>query len=658
MFLGVSFVDDSLLDSTHHPVGFSGGVPSSTESSQSALSAPHYTALDSLDPPGALPSINEPNHEARTADIKVFNHVSPSLIPSDSVSRPTAPQLRLSSDMDGSEQPPTIITSQPAEPLEPPEVAFTNPLADEPYSVILNVNKLNPSSAPLQENKPAHDINILSNSNEILAPVFNVPFIAPHATSPTFEPTDVSPEDFFPTNTMDLDWGSGDYLETMSFLNSDGDDYSLVTKVLSDSYDVEDYTENYDTSFPSRVGIFPTSLHPLHVSPSSSLMTASITTVPHMSTHPSSFSSTPYYTPAPTPTASSESAESSDIDWPDTFTIQPTDVLLPDMNSLEYYTIQLNKENNSSDNGAEHRENVILVPIDTTDITSTTSYTNDTRMLEEESSSDLSGSEPHDESTTVATTVESPQLDNASDPILDPSIIPSIFFGSSSSMWGGQISTTDWSGPTVTAGPNSTLLTEAGLPHVTPLLPDDIMSSSSLTDVHWFVTEPFLQSTLHTTPVLTETIAFSPVPIDTDANITTGTTESTPQESAFTTDLSLNITLVSTEATTNVTLGPPVVLGDQGVTEDGADNSATMTLIPKSSEANTVPAVPTATAITTSHQATIRITATTEASTSVNIISTMSTKTTSIPRQYLCSLDSPAYLIRIGKFAVVFCNRF
>lgn len=648
--------DDSLFHSTHPPVGFAGGVPSSTGSSQSALSASHYTAFDSPDSPGALPSINEPNEEARTADIMLFQHVTPSLFPSEPVSRSTTPQLSLNSEPDGaSEQTLAIITSQPAQPLEPPKVAFIDPLADEPYSKILAVNQLNPSSSPLQENKPAHDINILPNSNEILAPGYNVPFIAPHTTSPSFEPTDISPEDFYPTNTMELDWGSGDYLETMSFINSDGDDYSLVTKVPSDSYDLEDYTENYDTSFPSRVGVFPTSLHPLHFSPSSSLMTTYITTVPHMSIHPSSFSSTVHYTPASTSTASSETAESSDIDWADTFTIQPTDVLLPDMNSLEYYTIQLNKENNSSDTGAEHRENITLVAIDTTDITSTSSFTNDTTLIEEESSSDLSGSEPHDESTTK----ESPQLVNASDPILDPSIVPSIFFDPSSSMWGGQVSTTDWSGPTVTAGPGNTLLTEAVLPHVTPLLPDDIMSSSSLTDVHWFVTEPILQSTLHTTPVLTDTIAFSPVPTDPDANITAGTTESTPQESAFTTELSLNITLVSTEATTNATLGPPVVLGDQGVTEDGADNSATITLIPKGSEANTVPAVPTTTtAITTSHQATTRITATTEASTSVNIISTITAKTTSIPRQYLCSLDSPAYLIKIGKFDILFCNRF
>lgn len=686
-------------------MGFPGGVTSSTGSSPSALHASHYTAFKSPDSPGALPPIPEPNHEAGTTDI---HHATP-IIPSESVlgstpkleapaklssdwmlarinsamqlsslspaptksqmqsqanisvtssspsasTRSTTSQLALNSEDSASEQTLTITTSQPGQPLDPHNLAFNEPPADEPYSKIVDVIQLSPSSALLQENKPAHDINILSNSNEILTPGYNVPFIAPHPTSPSSEPTDVSPEDFYPTNTMELDWGSGDYLETMSFLNSDGDEYSLVTKVPSDLYDPEDYTEKYDTSFPSRVGISPTSLHPLHFSPSPSIMTTYSTTVPLMSIHPSSFSSTVDYTLEPTPTVNSETAEASDIDWPDTFTIQPTDVLLPDMNSLEYYTIQLNKENNSSDTRAEHRGNVTLVPIDTTDITPTSSLTSGTKLIEEESSSDISGSEPHDESTTE----ESPQLVNASDPFLDPSIVPSVFFDPSSSIWGGQVSTTDWSGPTVTTGLDSTVLAEAMVPHVTPLLPHDKMSSTSLTDVHWFVTEPILQSTIHTPPVLTETTAFSPVVTEPAASTTAGTTQSTPQESTFTTELFLNITLVTTEATSVITLGPPVVLSDQGVTEDGTDNLATMTLIPTSSEANTVAAVPTTTtAITTSYQATTRITATTEASTTINIISATSAKTTTTPRQYLCSLESPANLVKIGKFDILFCN--
>ncbi|XP_067359181.1 UPF0606 protein KIAA1549 isoform X3 [Channa argus] len=636
-----SVAEESLLD---QPVEILGRVSRSTRSSPSALPAILYTAFKSLDSPGSLQSIPEPNHDNRTANITLFESgnvplKNSKLIPSEpvlanksssspSASNTSTPLLLLNFEQDGaSEQTPTITTSQTGQPLDPPILAVTDHLGDEPYSKILEVNQLSPSLAPLWENKPADDINILANSNEILAPSYNVPFIAPHHTSPSSEPTEASSEDFYPTNSMELDWGSGDYLETMSFLNSDGDDNSLVSKVPADSYDLEDYTETYDTSFPSRVGISPSSSHPFHVSPSPSLMTLNSTGLPLMSVHPYSFFPTIRYTLEPTPTADSDIAEASDLDWPDDFTIQPTDVLLPDMNSLEYYTNQLNKMN-SSDTGAEHRGNVTVVSIDATDITPTNSFTNDSKLIEEESSSDLSGAEPHDESTTVITT----------EPFLDPSIVPSVFFDPSSSIWSGQVSTTDV----------NTVLTDATLPHATPLLPDDIISSSSIADVHWFITEPFLESNIHTTPVLTQTITFSPVPTEPSGNTIDGITEITPQDSTFPTKSSPNITLDSTEAILNVTFGPPVVLGDQGVTEDGGDILATVNLIPTSREANTIPAVPTTTNATTiSYPATTRITATTEASTSVDVISSSSEKTTTAPRLYLCSLDRHAHLVQI-----------
>ncbi|AWP08792.1 putative UPF0606 protein KIAA1549-like [Scophthalmus maximus] len=517
--------DESLLDSTYQPMGLLGDGTSSTRSSPSSLPTSHHTAFESLDSPGGLSSITEPNHEARTAyTLFHWAHVpsenskpfmpsvlpaeEPQPLPTTSLSpsehvlgsspqfeapaklstdwrlarinpvkqssplsptlkrpqrqsqsntsltplSPTTSRLSLTSGQkaldatltapkkqqdDVPEQMPTIMASQPGQPLEPPNLAFTDYPADESYSKILDVNQLSPSRAPLQENKPAHGINMLPNSDELLAPGYNVPFSAPHLTSPLSQPTEVAPEDFYPTNTMEFDWGSGDYLETMSFLNADGDDYALVTKVPSDSYEAEDYTESYDTSFPSRVGISPSSLLPLHISPSPSLVTEYSTIVPLTSIHPSSFSSTIHYTLEPTPTANSDTPDASDVDWPDTFTIQPTDVLLPDMNSLEYYTIQLTKENDGSDTGAEHRGNVTVVAIPTTEITPTSNFTSDTKPTEEESSSDPSGFEPHGESTTEVTTEQSPQLVNVSEPFLDPSIVPSYFLDSSSSIWGG-----------------------------------------------------------------------------------------------------------------------------------------------------------------------------------------------------------------------------
>uniref|UniRef100_A0A3B5BJF6 UPF0606 protein KIAA1549-like n=1 Tax=Stegastes partitus TaxID=144197 RepID=A0A3B5BJF6_9TELE len=681
-------------------MGRLGDVPDPPGSSPSALPDSHYTAFESPDSPGALPSAPQPIHEARTADTMLFQseHNSKSNTPRDALTEephalttpslsppepvlgsgpqfeapaklstdwkisrtnsdhklsslsptptssqphpefneslislspsastgstpqrsPNSEQKAASSKQQGgdSEQTLAIMTSEPGQPSpEPPNLTFAGALADEFYSKLVDVNQLSPSSAPLEENKRPHVVNMRPNQDEILSPGYNVPFIAPHPSSPSSEPTEVSPEDFYPTNTMELDWGSGDYLETMSFFDTDRDDYSLVTKVPSDSYDLEDYTETYDTSFPSRVGISPSSLYPLHVSPSLSLAAAYSTVGPLKSIYPSSFSTTVQFTLEPTPTADSDIPDLSDIDWPDTFTIQPTDVLLPDMNSLEYYTTQLSKENNGSEAGAEHRGNVTVVSISSTDITPTSGFTNDTKLAEDESSSDLSGFEPHDESTPLVTTEESPVLVNASEPFLDPSIVPNHFLDPSSTMWGGPVSATDWSLHSLTASLDRTAVTEPVRPSATPLLPDDVISPSSLTDVHWFVTESF------------PTGAFSPVPTE-------------PAQ-----------TLVSTESTShNVTVAPPVVLGDQGVTEDGVDVLATVTLIPASTEVNTDSAAPKSTTATnTPHQATTRSTATAKASTSVNVTPTTGGKTTATTsKQYLCDLDRPTYLIRIG----------
>ncbi|XP_074533585.1 UPF0606 protein KIAA1549-like isoform X2 [Halichoeres trimaculatus] len=690
--------DPSQPDSTLHPVGFLGDGPSSTGSSPSALPASHYTAFKSPDSPGALPSSSEPNREAETAETVTSENYepfmardllwqephplpSPSLSPSEPVwgsnfklstdwkqamrnsakqasllsPTPTRPQLHPESNTsteslgpsasvrsatpdtvffnDKLNQTVTTTTSPSDQPLEPPELDLAESPADEPYH-------LSPSSAPFEDHKLAYDINMQQNPEEMLAPGFNVPFIIPHPTSPSNEPTEVLPDDFYPSNTMDVDWGSGDYLETMSFLNPDGEDYNLVTKVPSDSYDTEDYTESYDTSFPSRVGISPSSMNPHHVSPSPSAMTAYSTIIPTATISPSSSSA--HFTLDPTPAVNSDIPDASDIDWPDGFTIQPTDVLLPDMNSLEYYTIQSTKENNGSDHRAEHRGNITVVSINATEITPTSSSTNDTKPTEDEFSSG-SGFEPQFESTT-----ETPQMVNASEPSLDPSIVPSHFFDLSSSAWGSQVSPTYWSAPTLTVGFDSTASTEAMLPTATPLLSEDVKLSSSLTDVHWFVTESFHQSTILTTPVLTATTAFSLLPSDPAANITVPTTT----DSTYTTEQTLNTTSLFPEPTSNSSVVPPLVLSDEGATDDGVDISATVTLIPTSSEAITVSAVPTTkSATTTSHQTSATVTAIAEASTSVNIISATSQKTTTTAatsRQYLCNPERPAYLVKIG----------
>uniref|UniRef100_A0AAV2L176 Uncharacterized protein n=1 Tax=Knipowitschia caucasica TaxID=637954 RepID=A0AAV2L176_KNICA len=42
-----------------------------------------------------------------------------------------------------------------------------------------------------------------------------------HFSSPIYEPTESPPDYIFPSDTLDVDWGSGDYLETISYLGSD-----------------------------------------------------------------------------------------------------------------------------------------------------------------------------------------------------------------------------------------------------------------------------------------------------------------------------------------------------------------------------------------------------------------------------------------------------
>uniref|UniRef100_A0A667Z5M5 Si:ch211-1e14.1 n=1 Tax=Myripristis murdjan TaxID=586833 RepID=A0A667Z5M5_9TELE len=539
------------------------------------------------------------------------------------------PPLASSKHKEGeSEQTLAIMTSLPVRPLEPPKLLaadvshspdyfFSEPkLPVKPSSKVLDVNQLSPSRVPMQQSDPAYGVHMLRNpAPEILAHNY-VPFISPHPTAASSEPTEAFSEDFFPTNTMDVDWGSGDYMETMSFLGSEGDDYSLVTNLPSDMYDLEDSTESYDTSFPSRVGVIPSSMHPHHISPSPSLMTAYSSVAPPTSIHPSSFSSSAHHTLEPTPTAQSDIGEASDVDWSDTLTIEPTDLLLPDMNSLEYYTTQLTKENNSSDTGAEHRGNITTtrhlspVSIHATQILATSTVTvepshmltavlgreepqptDNTTWIEDESSSDLSGFDALNETITVHATEETIKQVNFSEPFVDPSIAQTNFLDLSSSVLGSKVSTTIWSSPTPTpvAGLDSIALTTSVLPSSAVLQSDDVISSTSWTDVHWFITE----SVLH----------------------------------------------ISVEPTTNNTAVPPIMVGDQGVTEAGTDSSATVNLSPASTVANRTSAIPStalpSTATATSRQTTARTTAT-------------SPTTAPTSRQYLCNTDKPAYLVKIG----------
>ncbi|MEQ2255778.1 hypothetical protein ILYODFUR_017502, partial [Ilyodon furcidens] len=707
-----SSADESLPDSHTSPVEVLGDVPRTT-GSPSALPVSHYTAFKSPELPGALLSLPEPVPKARTADSKLFKSEhgayknSKSVMPRNAYSEETGVQtpslsptrlqgfeasatsstegrgVRTNSDKQEyhfplysmrlkqlpqsntsvtktphqdldykeetssnmvrngtSKQMQSVMTSAADLPLEPPKLALSESLTDNGEKVV---------SSWMVQNKHEHDTNTLPNLDQIMAPGYHVPFITPQSSLILSEPNEVPSEDFYPTNTMDVDWGSGDYLETMSF-NTDKDDYSLVTKVLSDPYDMEDDTEIYDTSFPSRVGISPSSMHPGHVSPSPSLMTAYLTNAPHQSIHPASLSTQAPSLLNPTLTPGTDVPDASDIDWGDAFTIRPTDVLLPDMNSLEYYTTQLTKDSSVSENGAEYRDNINEDSINATRAPSSVDLTTDSKLMEAKSSSDMSGFGPHYESPTVEPTENTPQLVNASVPFLDPSITPTYIFDPSSSVWVAPVPTSGWSTHALTVDVD-TALADVLQPSATPLLPEDLVSSS-LSDVHWFVTESFDDSPTLITPAITATSAFSPAPAEATGNNTAVTTELMSGDS-FASEQTDNRTLVSTESMShNVTLVPPVMFVDQSVTEDGADNISTLTSVPTSSEVVTVSAATASPAATnTPHPATTGTSAAAESSTSVSIFTVTNNKTTptsTTSRQYLCRADSPAYLTKTG----------
>ncbi|CAL9697549.1 unnamed protein product [Knipowitschia caucasica] len=398
-----------------------------------------------------------------------------------------------------------------------------------------------------------------------------------HFSSPIYEPTESPPDYIFPSDTLDVDWGSGDYLETISYLGSDGSDYSLVTKVPTEMFDMDEDTEIYDTSFPTRVGVSLTSMQHFPHSPS-------LTTAHFASSH---------FTIKPTPsiTLHTEVAESADLDWSDHFTIEPTDVLLPDMNSLEYYTTQ----QESSNNGAEQRGNVTVVAV--TEITATISFDNFTK---DESSSDLSGVEPSFE--TPMTPI------NVSHDVLEPSKASSHL----SSTWTSEIL-------------ESTSQLGERNNNATMSLADDVTAYSSLTDVHWFVTEPYPETTMH----FTTTVAFSSHPTNTDA-------------SNFATPTPIEKWTISNGTTDVVTPDTPVTWWDQGSTEDGDDIPATVTLLSESTEADTTTTTASTTVTTTPHQGTPKLTTGTEMSSDGSVSHTIKPPATTQPATTQPATTQPA----------------
>ncbi|XP_064785652.1 UPF0606 protein KIAA1549-like isoform X1 [Oncorhynchus masou masou] len=528
------------------------------------------------------------------------------------------------------------------------DLSLDHKLPLEPSSRLIDLDHLRPSSELMQKDDAAQGIYmLLKPSPEMqLAPSY-VPFLSLQTTSSSAEPTMVPTEDFFPTNTMEVDWGSGDHLETVSYMGSEGDDFSLVTNLPTDMYDLEDSNaERYDTSFPSRVGVSFSSMR--HVTSSLSLTTTDLSSgvrsVAPTSVPPSFHPYPSHSMLASTPTPQGSLPEGSGVDWTDTFTVEPTDLLLPDMNSLEYYTVQLTK-----DDSEEHRginvtttsRHFSLMSISTIHIMATSTFTEDpshmltasygvevqpsdnTTWIKE--SSGISGSEPLNTTTADATEVTSL---NFSVPFLEPSLAPTPSMDLSSSLWGvtGQVSSGEWISPVATSS--------VGLDSSSVLVSVQPSAMASETDIQWYVsptaTETALLSTSLVTPVLTTSVAFTPVPDQTE--------------------LPPNVTSGPTERATNATTFPPVsVMADQGIDTDSPVTAVTNVSQSTLSTVDTPSTTDPATTTTTTTTITTKASTTTALATTtpLNITTTKSLPTT-IGRQYLCNVSKPVYFVKVG----------
>lgn len=554
--------------------------------------------------------------------------------------------------------------------------------------------------------------------------------------SPSLEPNVGPAEDFYPTNTMEVDWGSGDYVETMSYMGSEGDDYALVTNLPSDMYDFEDSnSEVYDSAFPTRAALLPsgtlltrfpqesskapelqvtrsparaspvqpvmymtrspsftspdqydvgvssspssraTSVLPsspaptvLHSSPSvpsppsqpgsvPSLDTTAWPTAPPAFMEPFTNSSNVNLSspplsqpPAGSPVSSQDSASSNLVpDWSDGVTIEPTDLLLPDMNSLEFFTIQQTKEPSrvpglgwSPTSPASHPPITPTPTLATGGITVgptrlfTASFGEDllpahNSSWPEESSSDTSGFEPP-----IFPTSEP---DQTSHPFLDPSMVltPSMEPSVSTTGW-GQGGGSGWmSTPSILTVPVNT----------TPLHTHS--QSSTSTQGQWD-TPPTVSETLPNGTSLwpPSTSPSAPVSVSSessqaDSNTTTSFPSATsapppPRPSGPSGTSPPPRTDMADEA---VTVGPPP---PTTATED----SLTTTDI-NTSTASPNRTSPTTAILTTSSDPFV-LTTVPGAPTKPAVATTVRPPETTTVREYLCNITKPEnYLIKVGK---------
>lgn len=527
---------------------------------------------------------------------------------------------------------------------------------------------------------PSHDINIQNEAtlyDHQLYPSHAI-FENHYMTSSFTEPTMSPPEVLFPVNTMDVDYGSGsgDYLETMSYMGSEGDDYSLVTSLPSDMFEFENFnSESYDTSFPTRVTIplstrylFPSeSTTVLDMSPSmafsitknsastlqvtsskrtvsqSPFRTTTITSIPNSLTHVS-FSSTVFLgvqAIQPTSVHSSASLYHSNTlsetsgsysNWPDV-TIEPSDVLLPDMNSLEYYNIQLTKNNESL---IEQRSNQttskyfslpLSVSTTSTSIVPpnhmlTVTYGEDLQPMDnnswpEESSTDLSGFDLSN-STLLDLSDLRPSLINSTFPFLYSSALtPSMDF--STSVW-DLATTDDWiSTESAFSAGVSSISPTVFFPPSDSAVSDVIFPTS--TNTYWSINSTLTEASFPTSSLISKVF-------NQTHNSPAGPTESTLNNNS--------VTEMADQGFTGAE-GPFTEVTDDGMTTISKPAFSTTSVLYNE------------TTVTTPGLTTEEINTATLPATPSLTTQTSTLQTTTV-REYLCNITKPdTYLVRVGK---------
>ncbi|XP_061662280.1 UPF0606 protein KIAA1549 isoform X2 [Syngnathoides biaculeatus] len=179
----------------------------------------------------------------------------------------------------------------------------------------------------LSEDSGAQGIHLLLRPPDLLSPSLTPPLRASPAPLTPWEQS----------NSLEDAWASGDYLETLSFVLPDGEDLAPATPLPSRPYDDDDDDDDWALSYEGVLPRRPTP--PLY---SHLLFSPSRTTpgVPPPTRH-----ARPGVFPA----------WDDDYDPEDLAPLQPTELLLPDMNSLEYYTNLLAKEHARPNSGEKHR---------------------------------------------------------------------------------------------------------------------------------------------------------------------------------------------------------------------------------------------------------------------------------------------------------------